>query len=296
MDLKKIFSPRIFSRPKGLLRSGNGHAKKSSFHLRFEGMIWKILIDPLTNTLVLEIRNGETRSVTFSAYALNAQKFLWENLECEEPWWLGLEEAYNGFVILHEYINPQSPEHKCVFVHEEKSGKPLWQNLDVTFYRLAKKGIVTYESDKMPRTFQCLDYSSGKKIMDVTDETVLQKEIESCYKEKNKNLIFPETTAHGSPEYNSYQRRIKIFEEKNIAQQMDAANYKHYDVISYYTTNENNLLDNRIIVLDKRTENSKLQEVLAVNQSGFSYDTFFMWSGILFFIKNKSELVGYSLD
>lgn len=259
-------------------------------------MIWKILIDPLTNAIVLEIRNGETRSVTFSAYDLSAQKFLWENLECEEPWWIGLEEAYNGFVILHEYVNPQNPEHKCVFVHEEKSGKALWQNLEVTFYRLAKKGIVAYESDKIPRIFQCLDYSSGKKIMDVADETVLQKEIESCYEEKNKNLIFPETTIFGSPEYNSYQRRIRNFEERNITQQMNAANYKHYDVISYYTGNENNLLDNRIIVLNKRTENCKLQEVLAVNQTGFSYDTFFIWAGILFFIKNKNELVGYSLD
>jgi Domain of unknown function (DUF4905) len=58
------------------------------FEHQFEGKIWNTAFGE--NTAVLEIRDEDTRQVSFSALDLQSGKILWRDFRPEKSWWLAL--------------------------------------------------------------------------------------------------------------------------------------------------------------------------------------------------------------
>ena len=69
-----------------------------------------MIIVPGKSILVLEIRNDERRKVLFSALEFAQNRFLWKDLQMDEPWWINLFVAREGKVILSKFDTTNNPD------------------------------------------------------------------------------------------------------------------------------------------------------------------------------------------
>lgn len=87
-------------------------AGKLEFHFShtFSGPVWNMLLVPEKSILVLEVRNDESRQVSFSALEFVKNQFLWRNVTVSEPWWVNLCKSRGNTVILSKFDNTNNPD------------------------------------------------------------------------------------------------------------------------------------------------------------------------------------------
>ena len=76
---------------------------------QFNGAIWRLEIDELSDTIFVEVRNDAGKEVTFSSIDLTTGKLNFTNLATPERWLTGIEAAYDGVLLLHNYRSATGP-------------------------------------------------------------------------------------------------------------------------------------------------------------------------------------------
>ncbi len=126
--------------------------------------IWRMEIDELTETLFVETRESQDRSVSFSAISLRDGGFSFKNIQIPERWLTGLETAYGGVLLLHFYEAENSPVHKGLMALNGLIGETLWSNFNLTFDHLSANGPVVYDNRIQPRKLFLPDVKTGATI------------------------------------------------------------------------------------------------------------------------------------
>ena len=130
----------------------------------FAAPIWRMEIDELTETLFVETRDGQDRSVSFSAISLRDGGIFFRNIQTPEKWLTGLEAAYDGILFLHFYEAENTPVHKGLMALDGLTGETLWSNFTLTFDHLRANGPVAYDNRIQPRKLFLLDVKTGATI------------------------------------------------------------------------------------------------------------------------------------
>jgi hypothetical protein len=112
----------------------------------FGGQVWRLEVDPISNTLFAEIRNVEDRRVTFAAISLIDGKTHFKDHTVDERWLTGIETAYGGVLLVHYYESASSPAHKGLAAIEANTGRLLWNNFNYTFDHITNNGPVFFDS------------------------------------------------------------------------------------------------------------------------------------------------------
>ncbi len=120
--------------------------------------------DPLADLLFAEIRSEKNKQVSFASFDLKSGRINFDNLLSDERWLAGIETAYNGVLLLHNYQSARSPEHKGLIAFDGITGKALWQNYNQSFNHLTMNGPVVYDARLQPRKFYVADIKSGFTI------------------------------------------------------------------------------------------------------------------------------------
>lgn len=257
-------------------------AGKIEFHSSqtFSALIWKTFVDEQANLIFIESRDSETRRVTFSAWDLKRNIFLWENIEFEEKWWISLGYVSQGMLLFTLYTDTNNPDKKSVIafdVHDKEI--KWWKNNFVVAY--ISDGFVVGQDTKFGAREICLAVKSGLEASDV------KIEFESP---QNFNLIRPLQYTQGTDNFES----VKAFLERKCSlSPVHVVEYREYHsliLISTFTGHTN--LANYLIVFNSEGD-CVLKEQLGENLKGIAYDTFFILSGFLIFVKNKRELISY---
>jgi hypothetical protein len=118
---------------------------------QFGGTIWRMEIDELTDTMVLEIRNETDKQVSFSSLSLTTGQLHFEGFTTEERWLTGLEAVDKGVALLHYYKHEGSPEHKGIIAINTLDAKSLWSNYSHAFDHLSTNGPIVYDTTLQPR-------------------------------------------------------------------------------------------------------------------------------------------------
>src|SRR4051812_32951123 len=95
---------------------------------QFDAEIWRLEIDETTANLLLEIRNEAEKLVSFASINLRTGKLNFKDYTLPERWLAGIEAAYNGVLLLHNYQSAAVPVHKAVIAVDEQTGETLWSN------------------------------------------------------------------------------------------------------------------------------------------------------------------------
>lgn len=128
---------------------------------QFNGIIWRMEIDPVSATLFAEIRNEKDKQVSFASVNLETGMINFDQLITEERWLTGIEAAYNGVLLLHGYESAGSPAHKGLIAVDGSTGNLLWQNYNYAFSHLNTQGAVVFDTRMQPRRFFITDMVTG---------------------------------------------------------------------------------------------------------------------------------------
>jgi hypothetical protein len=246
----------------------------------FSSTIWKTLVDEQAKLIFIESRDSETKRVTFSAWDFEKNSFLWENIEFEEKWWISLGYASDGMLLLTLYTDTNNPDKKSVICFDIGKREIVWWKNNFVV-ACVSNGIVTGQDTKFGSKELCLEIKTGKGLMQV------EREIEPV---QNLFTIKPLQYIQGTDHFES----VKAFLERKCSfSPVHVVEYREYDsmiLISAFKGQTD--LANYLMVFNSEGD-IVLKEQLGENLKGIAYDTFFILSGFLIFVKNKRELISY---
>ena len=131
---------------------------------RLNGIIWRIEIDSLSNTLFLEVRNTENKEVSFASIDLTIGKINFKQLTLPERWLTGIEAAYDGVLLLHHYQSATSPVHKAIVAINGRDATTLWSNYTYAFDSLSANGLISYSTQVQPKKLFLVDLKTGTTL------------------------------------------------------------------------------------------------------------------------------------
>lgn len=254
---------------------------KFNFSQSFDGVIWNSLAASNQNVLLLEIRNAEKKQVTFAAFDYTKNIFLWRDKSFDEPWWVNLSAVSDNIVLYTLYLETNNPDRKALLACSLTDHKMLWWNNDFSLTGVSK-GKVKGFSPRLSKDV-VLDSKTGKVI----ENPAPFEEIPA-----SGNQVKPSQYSDDMEYFSTVQTFLNA--KLNLLPVV-ALEYLEHDSLIFisYNVTKNGLV-NYLLVLTLNGD-VLLHEKLDEPQKGIGLDTFFILNGCLFFVKNRRELVSYSI-
>jgi len=278
-----------------------GNSVKPAWEFHSGGIIWRILFSP-QNLIIGETRNQETKSARFFCVDAGTGKSLWDEIEFDEPWWIGIETVYDKWIILHRFARPDMPEHRGIQVIELMTGKSIWKNVELTYWFVNDHKLYAYKYIFEKRLGFEIDIITGNIINEYTDnldalhelrKKVLQKETENL-----QGIVFPEL----------FEQEYSVTEVKGIIEDIGREHtiagdieYLHRNsilIVSYYRkidSSQSTELENIIAVYDTERKEMRFNEIIARGMQVPGPDTFFARDEFVYFVKDKNKLTALKL-
>lgn len=241
-----------------------------------------MLADGNNQRLFLEIRNPVDKTVSFSALNLQNNQWLWKDLVFEEPWWISLRAVQGDILLFTIYIDTNNPDKKSVLAYHISKKEIVWWRNGFSLTSVNRRTVSGVDA-KFPGKESILDLFTGQPAQggdfDLGDS-------------QNFPVIRPfqyeEGTEYFATVKNFLHSRLGILPLASI----EYLEVKDLIVVSVFLKEEG--LANFLYVLDADGEVLLVQK-LGENLKGMGLDTFFVFSDNLFFVKNKNELLSYSM-
>jgi len=84
------------------------------FSKQLPGIVWNMLLDQRNERLVLEVRQQDQKRVSFWVLDTISKKWLWEEVEFEESWWLNLHAISEDKIFLNYFTDKSNPDSKKI--------------------------------------------------------------------------------------------------------------------------------------------------------------------------------------
>jgi len=238
---------------------------------QFKSSVWRLEIDAVSETVFAEIRDTADKKVYFAAISLNTGEIFFDGLETDERWLTGIETAYDGVLLLHNYQSESSPEHKGLIAINGHTGDTLWSNYTHSFDHLSTVGPVIYDTRIQPRKLFLADIKTGASLN--TNQTLNEAGLDN-------NIILPDIV---SPEF---LKHIVIPAEPfgNAVHYID---HNNFIIVSLHTFAEG-ALQQHLYILSK----GKIvyTDLLNSDIQKLQPEAFLMHKDHLIYLKNKSRL------
>jgi hypothetical protein len=246
----------------------------------FNGIVWNSVVSEDGAVLVFEIRDSQQKQVSFSALHVKDNAWLWKDKVSEEPWWVNLNAVSANRILLTMYTETNNPDKKGILVYDLPAFHLNWWNNDFSLTAVSKGFVFGMTSTYGSREV-ILDIQSGKEVKETNAEPSY-----------SFSVLRPQLYHDGT----EYFKTVQLFLKKKLNLQAIASlEYLENDgliFISFYTQGEG--LANDLIVLSAMG-NIVLHEKMSDHLKGIGWDTFFILSGCVFFVRNKVELVSYKI-
>ncbi len=249
-------------------------AMTEHFSLSFENIIWKQALDEANQLLVIECRNGETYQTDFHSIDLKEGKLLANHEPSEETWWTGLETVFDKRILLHGYVDEQTPVHSGIYCYEAETFAPLWQREDLSFSEL-KNGQIQAKDEEGEIHQLSWDGNEGTN---------------TSFPSAPSRLSFPRQYLPESPHFETVATFIKGSQDLDISAGAEYLEHKGLIFISYYLCTGEKTLDNYLLILDQNGDIC-FQDLIGSELPGIGLDTFYLFDDLVLFVKEKNTLV-----
>ena len=247
----------------------------------FTGTVWRIEIDELTGTLFVEIRDSGEKKVSFASIDLLSGKTWFKDLVMPERWLTGIEAAYGGVLLLHNYQSEKSPAHKGIIAIDARSAKTLWANYNYALDHLSPDGPVLYDSLIQPRRLFYVDVKTGGTVGNY---------IPSVNTRLQNNIVVP-----GLISAETLASKLKnIRRDGNMIHYLE---YNNFRIVSLHAPSENGLQQVLYVMNGAHPDGYRLvyEDLLNENIQKIQPEAFIMHNNRLIYIKNKAEIKVLSL-
>lgn len=243
---------------------------------QFTGAIWRMEIDAKNDILLIEIRNPDDRSVSFSSVDLKSGHVYFTDLTTPERWLTGIECAWDGVLLIHYYQSETGPAHKGLLAVNAFTGETLWSNFTYAFDHLTAKGPVVYDNRIQPRKLFLADIKTGNATR------VYEPFI---YPEPENHIVVPEQLAAellppGLMTIHPYGNWVHYLE------------YNNFRIVSLHALKAGQLIQTLYVF-----EGSSVvyEDLLNADIQKIQPEAFILHKNCLIYIKNKTELKVLSL-
>jgi Domain of unknown function (DUF4905) len=237
---------------------------------KFNGTIWRMEIDSLSETLFVEIRNSEEKLVSFASVNLSTGKINFNHLTTRERWLTGIESAYDGVLLLHNYQSENSPVHKGLTAIDAITGETIWSNYTYAFDHLSVNGPVVYNIQLQPKKLILADIKTGAAIQ------AYLPEIDQGFV---NNITLPQILP-----LSYLQQKLDI---EPHGSNMHYLEYNNLIIVSLHSA-EGGLLNQRLYVVDDAAV--VYEDILNTAIQKIQPEAFIVHHNCLIYIKNKAEL------
>ncbi len=234
------------------------------------GIIWRLEIDKITNTLCLEVRNKEDRQVSFASIDLLKGIVNFKGLTTPERWLTGMEAVDNGVLLLHHYQSEKSPVHKAIIAVDIVTGSTLWSNYTYAFDSLSANGPILYNVQLHPKKLLLADIKTGAVVrsFEPLTDTVL-----------NNAIIVPYLLPSSA-----LPKNIKTEPHGNIIHYLE---HNNLIIVSLHTFNSD-VLQQHIYILNGGVLIH--EDIMNADIQKLQPEAFILHKNCLIYIKNRSEI------
>ena len=260
---------------------------KKKFRFSDKNQIWRLLISE-TDKIVIETRNTELKEVFFHCYNLTNGKRVFKDFQLAEKFWVGIEKIYNDIIYFHGFAKPNMPEHKKIFAYNLNQMSLLWEN-DLTFITLFENKI--YASEKKFNIQKIFTLNPENGIKEESDENLNSILEMAEHTDNYDDYFYPEKYSKGE------NLELDEFLQEEFKANSDTLEYIIYGNLLFFNYYElsNNLLDNIFVVYDIDKRKKVQSDILNRGLSFVSADSFFIYKNFLIILKNKNEVLVYSI-
>lgn len=246
-----------------------------------QGAVWNIHTHPSQKLLFLEIRDNQLKEVRFSAIDLVSKEILWNEITFEEKWWISLTEVSENLLLFNIYTDTNNPDKKSLIAFNFKSREIVWWINNFSISGISQNEVIGTDTSMGSKPL-VLNIATGQPAPNQVITPIAQNF------SVLKPLQYYDQTQHFETVRSFLESRFKL----NVLSMIEYIEVNSLIFISVYVQ-ENDLV-NYLLVLD---EKGKLivKEVIAKNLKGIGVDTFFIVSGYLIFVQNRSALVSYKM-
>jgi hypothetical protein len=240
--------------------------------------IWRLEIDEIGNLIFLEIRDTANKQVSFTSIDLDNGKVHFKDLSMPERWLTGIEAAYDGVLLIHNYQSENGPVHKGLTAIDGITGQALWSNYTLAFDQLSVNGLVVYNSQIQPKRPVLIDIKTGSALRahEPVIDTLLDNHIVAAQ-------LLPA----------SFLSTIELPAKPygNTAHYMEHNNYR---IVSLHTFLAGQLEQHLYIFDDEGT--MVYHDLLQADIQKLQPEAFVVHKNKLIYLKNRSELIVLNLQ
>ena len=228
-------------------------------------------MDELSETIFIEVRDEAEKQVSFSSISLNTGQVNFRDLITPERWLTGVEAAYDGALLLHNYQSAGGPAHKGLVAIDAVTGETLWSNYICAFDHLSTTGPILYDTNIHPKKLFLADIRTGSMTR-IYEPFV--------YPELKNNIMAPQIL---SPELIP----ANLLPLPPFGNSVHYLEYNNFRIVSLHTLQAGELKQYLFVL--EGTE-KVYEDLLSTDIQKLQPESFIMHKNRIIYIKNKSEL------
>ena len=238
---------------------------------QFKAPVWRMEIGPVSGLIFAEVRDQTSKQVLFASISMQSGEVYFDNLQTEERWLTGIEAAYDGILLLHNYQSESGPAHKGLIAIDGITGNILWNNYTHAFDHLSANGPVIYDTRLQPPKLFLADIKSG----------AIKRQFEpSIDGEFDNDIVLPDNV---SVEFlNALQLPITPF--GNTLHYLEHNNLR---IVSLHSLEAGVLQQHLYIINDSQMV---YEDLLNTDIQKLQPESFLMHKDHLIYLKNKTQL------
>ncbi len=238
---------------------------------QFKSPVWRLEIDGLTGIILVEVRDVANKKVSFSSINLDDGAVYFDDLQTEERWLTGIEAAYNGVLLLHNYESESGPTHKGIIALDVFTGATIWNNFNSAFDHLTINGPLIYDTRMQPRKLLLAGIKTGETVRKY--EPLIDLEL-------TNELELP---AAGSDEF-SLSLHLPLSPLENTIHYLEHNNLR---IVSLHALTAGTL-QQHLYIMDG--EDVVFEDLLNTNIQKLQPESFLLCKDKLIYLKNQSQL------
>ncbi len=270
---------------------------KKHFTYKSKYQIWRLLISE-TGKLIIELRDVNNKEVFFTCYDLEKGKRIFESVQMEEKYWIGIEALYNDLIIFHKYAKPDMPGHKELIAFDITNQTVRWVNSEFSFLFAYREKIYCYKQNFESRNFYSLNYLNGQIEENLGEdfEKVNLLRAEADKLRSGGEYLFAEKYDEASADPILKQLIGDELSGLEIVGDVEYNRRGNLLFFNFYSKVFSGSLVNRFTAFDLSINKKVLTELLNSNTNAFVPDSFFVYKNFLLLLKEKNGLIVYKLD
>lgn len=258
--------------------------------------IWRLL-PTKGGKIIIEERNIDSKEVYFSCLDISSGKQIFNAIQLEEKFWIGIETIYNDIIFFHSFLKPDMPGHKGITAFDIPSQKVIWQNPEYSFLFIFEEKIYCYQQNFEGKNYFAIDAATGILLEEFGNnpEKINSLKDEASRSQLFNDYIFPEVlniNEEGTKRIKEILNSLR--NEIVLTGPVEYVLYSNFLLFTAHEVLQDGKMKNVFRVIDLNSGEILLEQPIFAQTDVFIPDSFFIKNNLLFLLIEKTGLVVYS--